>query len=174
MLAAGGIVLQPGETPRIAVVRLRKRCEWVLPKGKLEAGETARDAAIREVLEETGHAAAVHEFLGILAYHSGTAIKVVHFWRMVAEAEPSRDLMKDVTAVDWLSLEGALERLSREHERAFLAEVGPQALQALLGGIEVADRSPDARVPVADAEAPPAVKPARTLWARLRAAWRGR
>jgi len=45
VLAAGGIVLRRGITPLIAVVRLRKRNEWVLPKGKLDDGETARDAA---------------------------------------------------------------------------------------------------------------------------------
>ena len=55
VLAAGGIVLRPEQTPLIAVVRLRKRNEWVLPKGKLDDGETPRDAAEREVLEETGH-----------------------------------------------------------------------------------------------------------------------
>ena len=64
VLAAGGIVLRQAETPEVAVVRLRKRNEWVLPKGKLDDGETARDAAMREVLEETGHDVSVHEFLG--------------------------------------------------------------------------------------------------------------
>jgi 8-oxo-dGTP diphosphatase len=33
-------VLRQEETPLIAVVRLRKRNEWVLPKGKLDDGET--------------------------------------------------------------------------------------------------------------------------------------
>jgi 8-oxo-dGTP diphosphatase len=35
-----------------------------------------------------------------------------------------------VRAVDWLPLEAAVDRLSREHERAFLANVGPLALQS--------------------------------------------
>ncbi len=48
-------MLRQEETPLIAVVRLRKRNEWVLPKGKLDDGETPREAAEREVLEETGH-----------------------------------------------------------------------------------------------------------------------
>ena len=48
-VAAGGIVLREQATPLIAVVRLRKRDEWVLPKGKLDDGETPRDAAEREV-----------------------------------------------------------------------------------------------------------------------------
>jgi len=51
VLAAGGIVLRQAATPLVAVVRLRKRNEWVLPKGKLDSGETPRDAAEREVMK---------------------------------------------------------------------------------------------------------------------------
>src|SRR5579863_4243515 len=130
VLAAGGIVLRQARPPLIAVVRLRKGNEWVLPKGKLDDGETARDAAMREVLEETGHAVSVHEFLGTLAYEAGGRPKIVHYWRMETNGKPARDLMHDVTAVDWLPLDAAVERLSRDHERAFLANVGPLALEA--------------------------------------------
>src|SRR6202046_5310581 len=130
VLAAGGIVLRPEQTPLIAVVRLRKRNEWVLPKGKLDDGETPRDAAEREVLEETGHDVSVHEFLGTLVYESGGRFKVVHYWRMETGGEPTHELMDDVRAVDWLPLEAAVERLSRAYERAFLANVGPLALEA--------------------------------------------
>ena len=130
VLAAGGIVLRQAETPEIAVVRLRKRNEWVLPKGKLDDGETARDAAMREVLEETGHDVSVHEFLGTLVYESGGRCKVVHYWRMETSGEQAYELMDDVKAVDWLPLDAAVDRLSRSHERAFLENVGPLALEA--------------------------------------------
>ena len=123
-------MLRQQATPLIAVVRLRKRNEWVLPKGKLDDGETPRAAAEREVREETGHDVAVHEFLGTLVYESGGRSKVVHYWRMEASGEPSHKLMDDVRAVDWLPLEAAVERLSRSYERAFLANVGPLALEA--------------------------------------------
>jgi 8-oxo-dGTP diphosphatase len=112
------------------VVRLRKRNEWVLPKGKLDDGETPRAAAEREVLEETGHHVSVQEFLGTLVYESGGRSKVVHYWRMEANGEQAHDLMDDVKAVDWLPLDAAVERLSRGYERAFLANVGPLALQS--------------------------------------------
>jgi 8-oxo-dGTP diphosphatase len=130
VLAAGGIVLRQAATPLVAVVRLRKRNEWVLPKGKLDRGETPRAAAEREVNEETGHDVAVHEFLGTLVYDSRGGSKVVHFWRMEAGAEPVRKLMRDVKAVEWLPLADAVERLSRGYERAFLENVGPIALSA--------------------------------------------
>lgn len=130
LMAAGGIVLRQAKPPLVAVVRLRKRNEWVLPKGKLDDGETPRAAAEREVLEETGHAVAVHEFLGTLVYEARGGSKVVHYWRMEAGDKPVRELMRDVRAVDWLPLGDAVERLSRGYERAFLENVGPIALSA--------------------------------------------
>ncbi len=132
VMAAGGIVLRREQPPRIAVVRLRKRDEWVLPKGKLDAGETPREAAKREVLEETGHNVTVHEFLGTLVYDTGARAKIVHYWRMEASGAPARALMDDVRAVDWLPLDAAVERLSRDHEKTFLENVGPYALAGLI------------------------------------------
>src|SRR5258708_7267682 len=129
-MAAGGIGPRQAKPPLVAVVRLRKRNEWVLPKGKLDDGETPRAAAEREVLEETGHAVAVHEFLGTLVYEARGGSKVVHYWRMEAGDAPVRELMRNVRAVDWLPLGDAVERLSRGYERAFLENVGPIALSA--------------------------------------------
>jgi 8-oxo-dGTP diphosphatase len=132
IIAAGGIVLRREQPPLVAVVRLRKRDEWVLPKGKLDDGETPRAAAKREVLEETGHDVTVHEFLGTLVLDTGTRSKVVHYWRMEARDGPTHALMDDIRAVDWLPLEAAIERLSRSHEKTFLENVGPYALAGLI------------------------------------------
>ena len=166
VLAAGGIVLRQGQTPLVAVVRLRKRDEWVLPKGKLDRGETPRAAAEREVNEETGHDVAVHEFLGTLVYESRSGSKVVHFWRMEAGAVPVRKLMRDVKAVEWLPLADAVERLSRGYERAFLENVGPIALSAkhaTSGGASI-ERAPEpARV-----EAVREVEDRRNLMQKMR------
>jgi 8-oxo-dGTP diphosphatase len=169
ILAAGGIVLRQGKSaPLIAVVRLRKRSEWVLPKGKLDDGETPRAAAEREVLEETGHDVSVHEFLGTLAYEVGRNSKIVHFWRMEANGEPVRDLMDDVKAVAWLPLDDAVERLSRGHERAFLANVGPLALQAVVAGPAVTrPEFPDGEILRVNRDRP------RTLMQKMRD-WLGR
>jgi 8-oxo-dGTP diphosphatase len=131
-MAAGGIVLRREQPPLVAVVRLRKRDEWVLPKGKLDDGETPRDAAKREVLEETGHNVTVHEFLGTLVLDTGTRCKIVHYWRMEAASEQTRPLMDDIRAVDWLPLDDAVARLSRGHEKTFLENVGPYALAGLI------------------------------------------
>ncbi len=129
ILAAGGIVLRNDRRPQFAIVQLRKWGAWGLPKGKLAAGEDAIAAARREVLEETGHRVTVHEFLGTLAYETSGRPKVVQFWRMHAIGGPAGDLTRDVTAVDWLALEEAIDRLTHLRERMFLEQVGPIALK---------------------------------------------
>jgi 8-oxo-dGTP diphosphatase len=130
VLAAGGIVLREGGRPRIAIVRLRRDKSWVLPKGKLYPGERALAAARREVLEETGHQVSVHGFLGSMLYSIDGRIKIVQFWHMRAVGGPLREPMRDVRAVKWLSLKQAIETLTRDHEKLFLANVGPVALKA--------------------------------------------
>lgn len=160
VLAAGGIVLRREQPPLVAVVRLRKRDEWVLPKGKLNDGETPRAAARREVLEETGHNVTVHEFLGTLVYESGGRSKVVHYWRMEAGGEQMHELMNDVRAVDWLPLDAAVARLSRGYERAFLENVGPIAVTVLARKLKAkAAPTPTKAAPTLTKPAPTPSKP---------------
>jgi 8-oxo-dGTP diphosphatase len=130
VLAAGGIVVRDAPDPLIAIVRLRKDKAWVLPKGKLKANEDALAAARREVLEETGHEVSVHEFLGSMSQAAGGKPKIVQFWRMRAVGGPVRKLMRDVRSVKWLPLDEAIEMLTHAHEQAFLANVGPTAIEA--------------------------------------------
>ncbi len=110
--AAGGIVVRDGARPRVAVVQRRKDERWVLPRGKLRRTERPVNGARREVVEETGHRVIVGEFLGAIAYRTRGRSKVVQFWFMRAAAHPSRDVMKDIMAVEWLPLAAAIQRLS--------------------------------------------------------------
>lgn len=66
---------------------LTRRCDnglWVIPGGKLELGETLAQAAVREVLEETGVEIEVTGFAGtytdpghVIVYDNGPAGEVV-------------------------------------------------------------------------------------------------
>jgi 8-oxo-dGTP diphosphatase len=131
ILAAGGIVTRGRARPLFAVVRLRRQKSWVLPKGKLNRNEAALAAARREAIEETGHDMKVCEFLGSLAYTTSGRPKTVRFWRMEASSKPVAKLMKDVSAVRWLPLARAINKLTHEREKNFLARVGPHALSHL-------------------------------------------
>lgn len=127
--AAGGIVMRGRVRPLFAVVQLRRQKTWVLPKGKLNRGETALAAARREAIEETGHDVEVHEFLGSLVYKSAGRPKTVRFWRMQASGRPVAKLMRDVRAVRWLSLSQAITRLTHEREKLFLEKVGREIVR---------------------------------------------
>ena len=131
VLAAGGIVMRGGPRPLIAVVQHRKDKKWVLPKGKLKRRENARAAARREAVEETGHGVSVHEFLGAISYPVSGKPKIVQFWRMQAAEEPTRELMEDIKAVEWLPLEAAIEQLTHPLEQLFLRNVGRRALKLM-------------------------------------------
>jgi 8-oxo-dGTP diphosphatase len=127
--AAGGIVVRNGARPLIAVVQRAKDEHWVLPRGKLKLNESPLAGARREVIEETGHRVRVREFLGAITYRARGRPKVVQFWHMQAAVNPSRNLMKDIMAVEWLPLSAAVRRLSYPLEKLFLRNVGRLALR---------------------------------------------
>lgn len=82
-ISSGGVVIVDGE-----FLLLKKfSSEWVLPKGRLEDGENAEQAAIREVKEEAGIDATVVRYLGYVKYdynhNNGEKIKkTVHYYYM--------------------------------------------------------------------------------------------
>lgn len=127
--AAGGIVVRGRARPLIAVVQRSKDERWVLPRGKLKRDENPVVGARREVVEETGHQVQVHEFLGAITYRVRGRSKLVQFWRMQAYERPSRDVMSDIAAVEWLPLGAAVRRLSYPLERLFLQYAGRRALK---------------------------------------------
>jgi 8-oxo-dGTP diphosphatase len=156
ILAAGGIVVRGIRKPLIAVVQRRKDDKWFLPKGKLKRREKAIAAARREVMEETGHDVEVHEFLGAISYEVRGKPKLVQFWRMQAVAGPTRELMDDIKAVDWLPLQAAISRLEHPLERLFLRNVGRCALDRVAPAPRMTPPAPVASPP---APAPVVMEP---------------
>lgn len=132
--AAGGIVVRGRARPLIAVVQRSKDERWVLPRGKLKRDENPMVGARREVMEETGHQVQVHEFLGAITYRVRGRSKLVQFWRMQAYERPSRDIMSDIAAVEWLPLGAAVRRLSYPLEKLFLQYAGRRALKRRKAG----------------------------------------
>ena len=89
---AGGVVFRTtAEGPQVLVLTARHRLDhWVLPKGHIEAGENAVDAAVREVREEAGVGAQVLEALDDVHVRIGEDEQVIRYFLMRAEgdAEP--------------------------------------------------------------------------------------
>lgn len=49
---------------RCLLVKMSYARQWYLPGGGIDAGETAREAALRELIEETGYSARKMDFAG--------------------------------------------------------------------------------------------------------------
>lgn len=125
-VSAGGIVVRRnGATPVFLVIR-DSYSNWGFPKGHLEDGESAQDAALREVAEETG--------LGNLTLHGpvdtidwyfrfrGRLIhKVCHFFLIETDLEATNPQREEgITACRWEPFEQANELVSYENARAVL------------------------------------------------------
>lgn len=86
-LSSGGVVIFGN-----ALLLLRKyNGDWVLPKGRVEAGERIHTAALREVLEETGVKAEITQYIGRVNYHyknlkeDEMVSKTVHWYLMKSQ-----------------------------------------------------------------------------------------
>jgi 8-oxo-(d)GTP phosphatase len=113
VVAAGAVLWREaaGGGLETAVVHRPRYDDWSLPKGKLERGETAPKAAVREIAEETGISATLGARLGDSHYQVPQGAKVVHYWSARAgggEFTPNHE----VNELRWLDLETAGKLLS--------------------------------------------------------------
>jgi 8-oxo-dGTP diphosphatase len=123
--AAGGVVRRRGERGvEIAVAHRPRYDDWSLPKGKLDAGETWEEAALREVLEETGLRCTLAEELAPVGYmdRKGRA-KAVRYWVMDVR-DGSFEPNDEVDDLRWLPVQEAAELLTYPHDRDLVRSVG--------------------------------------------------
>jgi 8-oxo-dGTP pyrophosphatase MutT (NUDIX family) len=116
--AAGGVVVRDG---RVLLVHRPRYDDWTLPKGKLDAGESFEDAAVREVQEETGVRCTLVRELPGTAYPVGGRLKVVRYWLMQPESESEFVPNDETDELAWLTRDEALGRLSYDRDRDVLS-----------------------------------------------------
>jgi 8-oxo-dGTP pyrophosphatase MutT (NUDIX family) len=127
-VSAGGVVYRraPDGVEVVLAARRTRRGDlaWGLAKGGIEADESAEDAAVREVREETGIEAEIEASLGETRYFyvwEGVRIrKTVHFFLMRATGGDPNDRDDEMEDVQWFPLERALKRAAYRGEREVL------------------------------------------------------
>lgn len=118
--AAGGVVVRDGERgPEVLLVHRPDRDDWSLPKGKLDPGETLKQAALREVEEETGLRCRTTKRIGVVHYAHRGRPKAVVYWIMTV-VDGSFAPNAEVDRVEWVRFGQAHRRLTYPHDAEFL------------------------------------------------------
>ena len=117
--AAGGLITRTGLGDRVEVACIYResRGDWTFPKGKLDEGETFEEAALREVLEETGMKCEVIRFIGTTNYtHRKGKAKIVAYYLMAAD-EVEFIPNDEVDELVWLAIEEVRGHLTWDRDK---------------------------------------------------------
>ncbi|MBN2304750.1 MAG: NUDIX hydrolase [Anaerolineae bacterium] len=101
-----------------------ERGKWALPAGYIDYGEDPRDAAVREVQEETGLEIAITRLIDVQggptqnsSAHHGASIVIIYGARVVNGTAEPRD---DADAVLWYAASDPLPDIAFESTRTML------------------------------------------------------
>lgn len=126
--SAGGVIVSVHNGHAYVAVIARRnrggRLEWCLPKGHLEGIETAEEAAVREISEETGIYGRPLRHLATIDYwfsgHDRRVHKTVHHFLLEALSGTltvDNDPDQEAEKVEWVRIDRISARLAYPNER---------------------------------------------------------
>jgi 8-oxo-dGTP pyrophosphatase MutT (NUDIX family) len=138
-VSAGGVVFRRHNSEvQVVIVAVGDPPRWQLPKGLVDAGETAEQAAVREVREEAGVDAVIVDRVDTVEYwyvatRGGRRVryhKFVHFFLLEYRSGDVRDHDSEVEEARWVAADEAERMLAFKGERA-VAERARGMIEAL-------------------------------------------
>lgn len=129
----------------VAMIATRGKSRWGLPKGAPNPEESVGEAALREVLEETGIRAEIISLLDRIEYffraNDKLIRKEVDFFLMRYLDGALQPQLTEVDDVEWVELSQAIDRASFDSEKRILGMVekawqarAPEAVRHASGG----------------------------------------
>jgi 8-oxo-dGTP pyrophosphatase MutT (NUDIX family) len=125
-ISAGGVTFRWRDSePEIAIVSVRPKLRWQLPKGIVDPGESPQVTAIREVREEAGIETELIRLIETIEYwyrgeKYGKPVryhKFVHFYLLQYKSGNVADHDHEVEEARWVSFDEAMEMLEFKSER---------------------------------------------------------
>jgi 8-oxo-dGTP pyrophosphatase MutT (NUDIX family) len=130
IVSAGVVVV--AQRQKVLLVHRPKYDDWSFPKGKLDPGERAPVAAVREAQEETGLRVRLGPPLSSQRYQVKEGYKTVRYWtgRVVGDKDVTGFAPNsEIDEVAWVDLHKARQRLTYEHDVETLEEALEQPRQ---------------------------------------------
>jgi 8-oxo-dGTP pyrophosphatase MutT (NUDIX family) len=119
---AGAITVRKnGGAMEVFIVRAKKNPEdWIFPKGHIEPGENAPQAAVRELLEEGGIVGRAEDLVGVSSLQVGSKdVEVSYFLVRFKETGTASEQRES----RWVSFDTADSLLTYQDARRFLGMV---------------------------------------------------
>ena len=125
-ISSGGVAFRwRGPEPEIAIVSVKPKLRWQLPKGIVDPGESPQMTAVREVREEAGIETELIRLVETIEYwyrsvKYGKPVryhKFVHFYLLEYKSGDVADHDHEVEESRWVSIDEALEMLEFKGER---------------------------------------------------------
>jgi 8-oxo-dGTP pyrophosphatase MutT (NUDIX family) len=125
-VSAGGVAFRWQDSqPEIAIVSVKPKLRWQLPKGIVDPGESPQITAVREVREEAGIETDLLKLIETIEYwyrsvKYGKPVryhKFVHFYLLKYRGGEVTDHDHEVEEARWVSFNEALEMLDFKGER---------------------------------------------------------
>jgi len=119
--SAGGIVFKGN---RVLLTKHSKNKHWGFPKGLIESGQTAEEAAVREVQEEGGVKAEILDKVGyskyVYTFKGEKIFKVVTYFVMKYLSGDPKDHDWEMEEAGWFGVKEALEKLDFKQDQELL------------------------------------------------------
>jgi 8-oxo-dGTP pyrophosphatase MutT (NUDIX family) len=125
-ISAGGVAFRWRDSePELAIVSVKPKLRWQLPKGIVDPGESAQVTAVREVREEAGVETDLIKLIETIEYwyrsvKYGKPVrfhKFVHFYLLKYRSGEVSDHDHEVEEARWVTFDEALELLDFKSER---------------------------------------------------------
>ena len=137
-VSAGGVAFRREDSePQIAIVCMKPKLRWQLPKGIVDPGESPEVTAVREVREEAGVETERLALIETIEYwyrslRNGQPVryhKFVHFYLLEYRSGDVADHDHEVEEARWVSFDEALDMLEFKSERE-VAEKARKIIEA--------------------------------------------
>ncbi len=130
-ISSGGVIFRDeGKGVEAAIILVRGKNAWCLPKGLIDEGEEPPVTAKREVREETGLSGEILDKIGQTSYwyflkqKTVKVHKTVHFYLLKYIDGNTDDHDHEVDEAVWLPLNEAVDKLSYKSESEILQRAG--------------------------------------------------